>query len=166
MQRTALSIQTTSLPARKNGRAKLTANVEQSEPLVGPVEPLAAARGHRREVIVIGAITIVLLSVVALLVRRADGKINHVSLGAVARPVTVVAAQATTYSDSRNYVGVVESWIEASVGPQYISAYVATVLVRPGDTVRRGQVLATLDCSHPNAASTAVQMKALAVNEH
>ncbi len=57
-----------------------------------------------------------------------------------------------------------EPWVEASVGPQYISAYVATVLVRPGDTVKRGQVLATLDCSNPNAATRAVEMQARAAD--
>jgi membrane fusion protein (multidrug efflux system) len=144
----------------------LTANVEQREPVVGPVEPAAGGHGHRREVLVIVALAVIVLLVVAVLVHHADGKVNRVALVAVPRPVSVVAAQATTYSDSRKYVGVVESWIEASVGPQYISAYVATVLVRPGDTVVQGQVLATLDCSHPNAASRAVQMQARSVDQH
>jgi RND family efflux transporter MFP subunit len=144
----------------------MTANVGQSESLVGPVEPAAGAHGHRREVLAIVVIAVIVLLVVGLLVHHADGKVNRVSLGAVPRPVSVVAAQATTYSDSRKYVGVVESWIEASVGPQYISAYVSTVLVRPGDTVVQGQILATLDCSHPNAASRAVQMQAKSVDEH
>ena len=144
----------------------MTSNVDQTEPLVGPVQPAAGAHGHRREILVIAAIAVIVLLLVGVLVHRADGKVNRVSLSAVPRPVSVVGAQATTYSDSRKYVGVVESWIEANVGPQYISAYVATVLVRPGDAVVQGQILATLDCSHPNAASRAVQMQAQAVDQH
>jgi RND family efflux transporter MFP subunit len=144
----------------------MTANVEQAEPPATPEKPATGIASHRRELAVIGGFAVVLVVVGALLVHRADARVNRVPLRAIARPVSVVAAQATTYSDSRSYVGAVESWIEASVGPQYISAYVTTVLVRPGDTVVRGQVVATLDCSHPNAASRAVQMQAQAVDEH
>jgi RND family efflux transporter MFP subunit len=119
--------------------------------------------GHRRELIVIIAGTALLILGGGLLLLRADHKVNHVALGASPRPVTVVEALAKPYRDSRSYVGAVESWVEASVGPQYISAYVETVLVRPGDRVQRGQVLATLDCSNPSAASRAVEMQARSV---
>lgn len=54
--------------------------------------------------------------------------------------------------------------MEASVGPQYVSAYVTTVLVRPGAAVRRGQVLATLDCANPSARSRAIAMRAQAID--
>ena len=43
------------------------------------------------------------------------------------------------------------------------SAYVDTVLVRPGDVVKRGQVLATLDCRNASASSKAVAMQARAL---
>jgi RND family efflux transporter MFP subunit len=99
----------------------------------------------------------------ALLVYRADRKVNRVALGAAPRPVTVELARATPYRDSRAYVGSVEPWVEANVGPQYISAYIETVTVRPGDAVTRGQVLATLDCSNPSAASRAAAMQVRAV---
>ncbi len=145
----------------------MTVNVDPIEPpLVGPDETSVNVHGHRRELSVIGAAMVILVVVGALLVHHADGKVNRVPLGSAPRPVSVVGAQATTYSDSRTYVGAVESWVEASVGPQYISGYVTTVLVRPGDTVLKGQVVATLDCAHPNAASRAVQMQAQAVDEH
>jgi RND family efflux transporter MFP subunit len=49
------------------------------------------------------------------------------------------------------------------VGPQLISAYVDTVLVRPGDTVKHGQVIATLDCRNASASSRAVSMQARAI---
>ena len=119
---------------------------------------------HRRELITIGTISLALVVMGGLLVRHAEGKVNRVPLSGAARPVSVVGAQGTTYSDSRSYVGAVDSWMEASVGPQYISAYVTTVLVRPGDHVTRGQILATLDCAHPNAASRAAQMQAQAMD--
>jgi membrane fusion protein (multidrug efflux system) len=44
-----------------------------------------------------------------------------------------------------------------------VSAYVDTVLVRPGDVVKRGQVLATLDCRNASASSKAVAMQARAI---
>jgi RND family efflux transporter MFP subunit len=115
-------------------------------------------RAHRRELVVVGAATIALAIVGGILVRRVDARVNTVSLAATARPVTVELARATLYRDSRAYVGAVDAWVEANVGPQYISAYVETVTVRPGDVVKRGQVLATLDCSNPAATSNAAEM--------
>jgi RND family efflux transporter MFP subunit len=44
-----------------------------------------------------------------------------------------------------------------------ISAYVDTVLVRPGAVVKRGEVVATLDCRNANASSQAVAMQARAL---
>jgi|CZKU01.1.fsa_nt_gi RND family efflux transporter MFP subunit len=120
--------------------------------------------GHRPAIIAIGAgATVLILGVVLLSVRASRGA-NRVPLEAAPRPVTVVPARSEPYRETRTYVGAVEPWVEASVGPQYISAYVATVLVRPGDTVKRGEVLATLDCSNPNAATRAVEMQARAAD--
>ncbi|MGD0677591.1 MAG: efflux RND transporter periplasmic adaptor subunit [Polyangiaceae bacterium] len=115
-------------------------------------------------IVVIGAGAVLLIVVAVLLSFRASRDVNRVSLEASPRPVTVVPARSKPYRDTRTYVGAVEPWVEASVGPQYISAYVATVLVRPGDTVKRGAILATLDCSNPNAATRAVQMQARAAD--
>src|SRR5579859_1504157 len=115
--------------------------------------------GHKSAIVAISAgAGVLILGVVLLSVRALHGA-NRVPLAAAPRPVTVVPARSDPYRETRTYVGAVEPWVEASVGPQYISAYVATVLVRPGDTVRRGEVLATLDCSNPNAATRAVQMQ-------
>lgn len=99
-----------------------------------------------------------------LLVRRAESHVNGVALSAAARPVTVVAAQATSFRDSRAYVGTLRPWIEAEVGPQFVSAYVDTVLVRPGAVAKRNQVLATLDCRNASAASQAVAAEARAID--
>ncbi|MEA2753368.1 MAG: rane fusion protein multidrug efflux system [Myxococcales bacterium] len=123
-------------------------------------------RGKLRHVILAIAMgTFVLAVVGALLVYHADHKVNHVALGAAPRPVSVVEATPASYRDSRSYVGAVESWVEASIGPQYISAYVKTVVVRPGDAVKEGQLLATLDCSNPTAASRATEMQAQGISE-
>jgi RND family efflux transporter MFP subunit len=113
---------------------------------------------------VVGASTLALAACIVLLSVRAARGVNRVPLSDSPRAVTVVPARSATYRDARTYVGAIEPWVEASVGPQYISAYVETVLVRPGARVRRGQVLATLDCSHPSAETRAVEMRARAVD--
>ena len=48
---------------------------------------------------------------------------------AEARSRDLVPAPAMMYRESRSYVVAVESWIEASVGPPYISAYVKILMV-------------------------------------
>ncbi|HLK92902.1 MAG TPA: efflux RND transporter periplasmic adaptor subunit [Polyangia bacterium] len=133
--------------------------------MVAASDPAPGRGPFRRDLVVVAGATVALLIIGAGLVHRAHGRVNRVALAASPRPVTVIEARATTYADSRDYVGAVESWIEASVGPQYISAYVSTVLVRPGDAVRRNQVLATLDCAHPTAQSRAMEMQARAIDE-
>ncbi len=112
--------------------------------------------------IVVGVV--VVLGAGLALVLHAESKVNKVALASAPRPVTVVGATETTFRDSRKYVGTLEPWVEASVGPQFISAYVDTVLVRPGATVRRGDVLATLDCRNASAASRAVAAEARAID--
>jgi len=111
--------------------------------------------------IVLGAAA--LIAVLASLVMRAESKVNKVALSSLAKPVTVVGANGTTFRDSRKYVGTLRPWIEANVGPQFISVYVDTVLVRPGATVTRGEVLATLDCRNASAESQAVAAEARAI---
>jgi membrane fusion protein (multidrug efflux system) len=143
----------------------MTADVEEGERSPEPAGKHGRAGGHRRELLTIAVVTILLVVSGGLLVHHAEGKVNRVPLSGAARPVSVVGAQAAPYSDSRSYVGAIDSWIEASVGPQYISAYVTTVLVRPGDPVTRGQVVATLDCAHPNAVSRSVQLQAQAIGQ-
>jgi len=113
---------------------------------------------------VIGAGVVGVLLAGGLLVRRAESKISDVPLSARAKPVTVVAAQAARFRDQRSYVGTLRPWIEAQVGPQFISAYVDTVLVRPGAVVKRGEVLATLDCRNASASSQAVTAEARAID--
>lgn len=81
-----------------------------------------------------------------------------------ATSVTVVAAVDDRFHPAREYVATVEPWVHTSVGPQLVSAYIETVLVRPGDVVKRGQVLATLDCRHASAGQLQVRAKARALD--
>jgi membrane fusion protein, multidrug efflux system len=113
-------------------------------------------------VIVVGVMLV--LGTGALLIRRAESGVNQVALSSTAKPVTVVAAEGTTFRESRTYIGTLRPWIEAHVGPQFISAYVDTVLVRPGAFVKRGEVLATLDCRNASASSQAVAAEARAID--
>jgi membrane fusion protein (multidrug efflux system) len=107
---------------------------------------------------------VVILGSGLALVLRAESRVNQVTLASEPRPVTVIGASETTFRDTRKYVGTLKPWIEASVGPQYISVYVDTVLVRPGASVRRGDVLATLDCKNASASSVAVAAEARAID--
>jgi RND family efflux transporter MFP subunit len=89
--------------------------------------------------------------------------VNQITLASAPRGVTVVEARPAKYRALRRYVGTIQPWVEANVGPQLISAYVDTVLVRPGDLVKHGQVIATLDCRNASASSRAVSMQARAI---
>jgi len=115
--------------------------------------------------VIVGIVAAILLFG-GLMVWRAEAKTNKVALSQSAKPVTVVAATAAAYQATRTYVGTLEPWVEAKVGPQFISAYVDTVLVRPGASVKKGNVLATLDCRNANAQSQAVAMAANALEKH
>jgi membrane fusion protein (multidrug efflux system) len=113
---------------------------------------------------VLAAVAMVVLGAGGALVWRAKSKVNKLALSDAPRPVTVIAANGTTFRDTRTYVGQLRPWIEANVGPQYISVYVDTVLVRPGAVVKRGEVLATLDCRNASAQSQAVAAQARAID--
>jgi RND family efflux transporter MFP subunit len=107
--------------------------------------------------------TIVVLAAGGLLYARAKSKVNDVALSSAAKPVTVVDAQAGTFQAERHYVATLEPWVIADVGPQVISAYTDTVLVRPGAEVKRGQIIATLDCREAASMNKAVAMQARAI---
>jgi membrane fusion protein (multidrug efflux system) len=114
-----------------------------------------------RAVVLGGTALVVALGV--LLIGRADSHANKIALESQPKGVTTVTARSAAYRPSRRYVGTILPWIEARIGPQMISAYVDTVLVRPGDVVKRGQVLATLDCRNASASSRATAMQARAI---
>jgi RND family efflux transporter MFP subunit len=118
--------------------------------------------GRGLRALVIGA-TAAVVAAAVFLASRADSQVNRTALADQPKGVTVVAARAARYRASRRYVGTIQPWIEARIGPQLASGYVDTVLVRPGDVVKRGQVIATLDCRNASAASKAVSMQARAI---
>jgi membrane fusion protein, multidrug efflux system len=105
-----------------------------------------------------------LLTAGAVLYTRNTGNTNKVALAQNAKRVTAVAVVAHAFQPTRRYVGTVEPWVQAKVGPQLVSAYVSTVLVRPGAVVKRGEVVATLDCRNASAMSRQVEAQAKAVD--
>ncbi len=129
--------------------------------------PSASIAPTRRPLIV--PLVVMLCGIAAVLAlggwlyRRASAGVNKVALASGPKRVTVVAATGATFQPTRRYVGTVEPWVEAKIGPQLVSGYVETVLVRPGTKVKRGDVIATLDCRNADALSRAVAMQARAV---
>ncbi len=71
----------------------------------------------------------------------------------VGTSVAVAKATSAVYANTRRYVGRLEPWAHAIISPKTLSAYVAAVMVRPGDDVVKGDVLATLDCRNALAAA-------------
>lgn len=113
--------------------------------------------------ILLSASALGLIAVMIGLYQRAESGNSHIALADKPKGVTTALAQATKYRPSRTYVGTVAPWLEARIGPQFTSAYVDTVLVRPGAAVKRGQVLATLDCRNASAQNKALAMQARAL---
>jgi multidrug efflux pump subunit AcrB len=122
--------------------------------------------GRGRIPLALGAGVAVVLLLGVALAWRADERTNKVALIVRPKPVTIVRARASSYRPSRLYVGTLQPWVQANVGPQLISAYVDTVLVRPGATVKRGDVLATLDCRDASASTKAIAARARAIDAH
>jgi RND family efflux transporter MFP subunit len=119
---------------------------------------------HRVKIpLIIGVAVVVVLAIGGLMVLRAESNTNKVALAGEAKPVSFVEAKSSPFRGSRTYVGTLQPWLEARIGPQLVSAYVDTVLVRPGAEVKKGEVLATLDCRNASATSQAVAMQARAV---
>ena len=133
-------------------------------PAAAPAAQGAPPAGGRLVPLVLGAAVLSVLAVGGLLIWRSESKTNKIALASSPKPVTVTAAKAKDFQPSRVYVGTLESWLTASIGPQLVSAYVDTVLVRPGAVVKRGEVLATLDCRDASAQSQGVAMEARAID--
>ncbi len=105
-----------------------------------------------------------LLAVGGMLYMHQVSGTNHVALAQSPKAVTTVASIAMDYQPRRRYIGTVAPWVQAKVGPQMVSAYVETVLVRPGAQVKRGEVVATLDCRSSSATNRAVAAQARALD--
>jgi RND family efflux transporter MFP subunit len=108
---------------------------------------------------IVGLVVLV-LGVGALLFWRSTSRVSKVALSATPRAVATATARAGNYRQVARYVATIEPWVEARVGPQLVSAYVREVLVRPGAPVKRGQVLATLDCRNASEESKAIAAQA------
>lgn len=120
-------------------------------------------RAKRLRLYLVGSV-LLLLALGAVLLFRAQSQVNRIAMAGTAKPVTAVKAQGVDFRPFRSYVGTLEPWEAARVGPQLISAYVSSVLVRPGAVVKRGDVLATLDCRNATASTRAVAMQASAID--
>ena len=132
-----------------------------------PTERPVTVSPPRRSPLVAASIAAGTLGVLALggfLFWRSRSQINDVALASTAKAVTVVEARSEDYKPQRHYVATVQPWVQAAVGPQFIAAYADTVLVRPGDPVKRGQILATLDCRDASAQQRAIAMQARAID--
>lgn len=131
-----------------------------------PTHPERPSSSKLAPALIVG-LTLVAGAAGAYLVKRAAADVNKVALASEPKGVTTVRAARVPYQPVRRYVGRLEPFAEARLGPQLVSAFVETVLVRPGDRVRRGDVLATLDCRSPTAAEQALasEARALAAKE-
>jgi RND family efflux transporter MFP subunit len=112
--------------------------------------------------ILVGTVVIVAIAG-TLLHLHAQSVQSHTALSQSPKNVTVVRAHVAIYQPQHRYVGTLRPWIEARVGPQFVSAYVSDVLVRPGDVVKKGAVLATLDCRNASERSKSLEMQARAL---
>ncbi|MBK9265754.1 MAG: efflux RND transporter periplasmic adaptor subunit [Polyangiaceae bacterium] len=110
-----------------------------------------------------GVVCLGLLGGVALVAQATSTE--PTPLSAQPKGVTVIPAREAKYRPTRRFLGTLRPWQEAKIGPQLVSAYVETVLVRPGDIAEQGQVLATLDCRNTAAVKSSVAAKARALDE-
>jgi len=65
----------------------------------------------------IGIGTLFIIAAGATMVVRAEAQVNKISLSQSAKPVTVVEAERLTFRGARSYVGTIEFWVEAKIGP-------------------------------------------------
>ena len=154
------SLQPSSIDGHTPERAQHGGNVAP----IGDDTGGAGAGGGRVRVVVFAGVGVVLAGMLGLYL-HAVSRTNHVAMSQSAKPVAVVKAEASTFRPVHTYIGTTGAWDSAHVGPQYVSAYVSTVLVRPGAVVKRGEVLATLDCRNSSAESKAIAAKAKAIEE-
>jgi len=141
---------------------------ESANPAPGNDELVAPAKRPRKSgripALLVG-IVVAVLAAGATLLRRAEANTNSVALSSTPKGVTVVTAKATTFRETRRYVGTLEPWQQARLGPQLVSAYVSSVLVRPGAAVKKGEIVATLDCRNSSSANRSVALQAQALQE-
>lgn len=96
---------------------------------------------------------------------RQEAETNQVALAEAPKKVTVVPAHAVSYRAERRYVGTLRAWQQADLGPQFVAAYLHSIRVRPGDSVKAGEVLAKLDCRNASASREQVAMQVQALEQ-
>lgn len=133
-------------------------------PLAVEERPPPVSGGMLRVIVLGGALLAVGLGTGVVWLRS---RAKPSALAEAPKQVGVISPRATPFQPSRVYVGTVEPWQAASVGPQLVSAFVESVRVRPGARVERGEVLATLDCrtAATSRKAAAMQAKALAARQ-
>jgi membrane fusion protein, multidrug efflux system len=131
-----------------------------------PTAPTSLKPRRRGQVLlIVGGIVLLILAVdLTLTAVRTHSSVS--ALADAPQPVLVVAARSASWQAQGRYVGRVEAWQAARLGPQVAAAHVVDVLVRPGDVVKAGQVLARLDCRGAAATSQSVAAQARALEEH
>lgn len=102
------------------------------------------------------------LTSLGLLYAKNQEATNKIALAAGPKGVTALAVEATSFRPSRRYVGTLQPWLVARLGPQVVSAHVEQVMVRPGDVVKKGALLASLDCRKVVSSGRVVAMQARA----
>jgi RND family efflux transporter MFP subunit len=127
-------------------------------------DQVPATRKSGFAMLAVGGVAAATLGAGALLYVNSASGSTTTALASQPRRVAVIEAKARPYQATRKYVGTIQPWLDADVGPQMVSAYVETVLVRPGDIVKKGAVVATLDCRHASAMNKAVAAQAKAVD--
>lgn len=115
--------------------------------------------------VAISAVVLATLAVGGYLVRRSESSANKVALSDNPKAVTVVEAKSALFRPTHRYVGTLEPWLHARVGPQLTSGFVDSVLVRPGAIVKRGDIVATLDCRSASTAREVMAHQARALEE-
>jgi len=153
-------------PGTETESDETTSQAPGGEAALPPAAPTAKSKPRSFGVpAAIAAGVVVIVALCLWMYHHAASKVNKVALDSQPKPVTVVEARATTFRKSKRYVATIEPWLRAEVGPQLVSAYVDTVIYRPGAFVEKGDVLATLDCKTASAQSQAVAMQAKALEE-
>jgi len=112
--------------------------------------------------VVIAGTVLLILASLGLWVRSARST-RTTALVADPKGVTVILAAAADFHPEHRYVGSLQPWNEAKLGPQFDSAYVTQVRVRPGDVVRQGEVLAQLQPERAEAQNESTKMQAQAI---
>ena len=145
-------------------------NSHSPEPVATRSEPLdtpdaeAAPKNRWQLPLIVGVGVLSLIGVGQLVFMH--GTDDHgTALDSAPREVSTVSANAAQYHRQRRFVGTVEPWVSARIGPQLIAAYVKDVFVRPGAIVKANDLLATLDCRSASASSRAVAAQAEAIDQ-